>query len=239
MENPTDQAEINIIAKTPDYIVIEKPSGLLVHPSAPGKIEPSLLDYLAKHFPATKKFGDPTRPGLVHRLDKEVSGLMVIPRTKKMYEHLKTQFQDHTIEKHYTALVHGNVVKDEGEIKFKIARSSTRARMAARPAEEEEGREAYTLFTTLEHLVGSSLMDICIKTGRTHQIRAHFFAFNHPIIGDPIYRQKSTKLKRTPGRIFLHSSKLAFTDLKGERVEFKSKLPKELKEFLKALNSKF
>lgn len=230
--------KIHIIAETPEYLILDKPSGLLVHPTGPGKAEESLLDYLAKHYPETKDVGDPARPGLVHRLDKEVSGLMVVPRTPEMYEHLKQQFQDHTVEKHYTALVHGTVGKDVGEIKFKIARSNTRARMAARPEEDEDGREAHTLFTTLNRTVGSSLLDVEIKTGRTHQIRAHLFGYGHPIVGDPVYRQKSTKLKKTPGRIFLHSSKLAFTDLLGKRVEFTSPLPKELHDFHVSLSSK-
>jgi 23S rRNA pseudouridine1911/1915/1917 synthase len=223
-----------IIKKTTTYLVIEKPSGLLVHPTSPKAKEESLLTWLGKKFPETKKIGDPERPGLVHRLDKDVSGLMVIPRTEEMYEHLKTQFQEHTVEKHYTALVHGKVGKDTGEITFKIARSNSRARMAARP-DDEEGREAHTEFETLKRLVGSSLLDVRIHTGRTHQIRAHMFGYGHPVVGDTLYRHKNTKLKRTPDRIFLHSTKLAFTDLKGKRVEFDSPLPESLENFLTTL----
>jgi len=232
-----NSTEPRIIAKTDDYLVIEKPSGLLSHPSSPDKPEPSLLDFLAKHAPETKEVGDPIRPGLIHRLDKDVSGLLVVARTQRMYDHLKHQFQEHTIEKHYTALVHGNIHKDTGEIKFRIARSTGGKRMAARP-EDEEGREALTEFTVLERLVGSTLLDVQIHTGRTHQIRAHFHGYGNPIIGDPLYKQKSTKLKRAPSRIFLHSSKLGFTDLENVHQDFLSPLPQELVDFLNTLSPK-
>lgn len=229
--------KLNIISETPEYVVVEKPAGLLVH-EAPNSDEKTLLDLLLKKYPAMKKIGEKDRPALVHRLDKEVSGLLVVPRTQEMFEHLKQQFQERTMEKHYLALVHGTVGKDEGVINFPIARSERHARMAARPNGDDAGREAITEFTTLERRIGSSLLDVCIKTGRTHQIRAHMFAYSHPVVGDPLYHRKGTKLKKDPGRIFLHAARLAFTDLAGNRVEFESPLPAELKTFLEALPKK-
>lgn len=227
-----------VIAETKDYLVIEKPAGLLAHP-APNTDEPTLLDFLAKKYPETKKIGDPNRAGLVHRLDRDVSGVMVIPRTPEMYEHLKKQFQERTIEKHYTALVHGNIKKEDGVINFPIGRSKRHGRMAARAeqgTEMQDGdREAETHFWVLDRRVGSTLLDIQIKTGRTHQIRTHLFAYGFPIIGDTIYHPKTTKLKRSPGRIFLHASRLAFTNLAGERVEYVSELPEILRAFLDTL----
>lgn len=224
-----------VIAETPEFLVVEKPSGLLAHGS-PGieKAEDSLTDILTKQYPELASLGSPDRPALVHRLDKDVSGLLVVPRSEASFENLSRQFRERTIEKTYLALVHGVVARDEGTIAFPIGRSKNKARMAAR-SEGQEGKNAVTTFVTLERFVGATLLEVHIETGRTHQIRAHLFAYNHPVIGDPLYVPKKKKLKRDPGRIFLHATKLAFLDLSGARQEFQAPLPQDLQQFLNAL----
>lgn len=225
-----------IIAETPDYLVVEKPTGMLTHPTQ-AQEKNTLADWLVKKYPKIKKVGDdPVRPGIVHRLDKEASGLMVVAKNQKMFEHLKEQFKNRTVEKEYLALAHGKVAKDWDEINFPITRSETADRMAARPI-AEEGKEAKTEFLVEKRFVNFTLLRIKIHTGRMHQIRVHLFAYNHPLAGDPLYIQKKRKRAwdEKLGRLFLYSTKLSFLDLAGERQTFESPLPKELVEFLKLL----
>lgn len=235
--------DVKTIAETPEYLVADKPSGMLTH--ATSKMEPdALAEILLQKYPAIKKVGDdPLRPGIVHRLDRDASGLLVVAKTNAMFDHLKKQFQDRTIEKEYLVLVHGAVDKDAGEIDFPISRSAEGGRMAAHPKtkrgepDEDAGRRALTEFSVEKRFVNFTLLRVKIKTGRAHQIRAHFLAFNHPVAGDKLYYQK--KQRRVPeeklGRLFLHCTKLVFNDLNGEKKAFESPLPPELANFLKQL----
>lgn len=230
--------EVKIISETPDYIVVEKPIGMLAHPTMAGE-KNTLANFIIKKYPGIKHVGDdPTRPGIVHRLDKEASGLMVIARTQKMFNHLKEQFKNRSILKEYFALVHGKLARDWDEINFPISRSETADRMAAIPeSEAARGKEAKTEFLVEKKFVNFTLLRIKIHTGRMHQIRVHLLAYNHPLVGDPLYFQKKQKRiwDEKLGRLFLHSTKLGFTDLEGNKKEFESPLPQELQEFLKLL----
>lgn len=245
-----------IIAETRDYIIINKPSGLLVHPTMANE-KNTLAHWLVKKYPSIKKVGDTQpsalhplgrgpegafRPGIVHRLDKEASGLMVIARTQKMFEFLKEQFKNRTVEKEYLALVHGKVAKDWDEINFPIARGETMDRMAARPLLTKEGqgvvregeKQAKTEFLVEKRFANCTFLRVILHTGRMHQIRVHMLAYNHPLVGDPLYNQRKRKrnLDEKLGRLFLHSTKLGFTDLKGEKQTFESPLPEQLQKFL-------
>lgn len=230
--------DVKILAATPDYIVVEKPTGMLAHPTM-AEEKNTLANFIVKKYPQVKKVGDdPMRPGIVHRLDKEASGLMVIARTQKMFNHLKEQFKNRTIEKEYLALAHEPMARNWDEIDFPISRSETSDRMAAIPAgEAARGKEAKTEFLVEKNFVNFSLVRVKTHTGRMHQIRVHFLAYNHPLVGDPIYFQKKQKRvwDEKLGRLFLHSTKLGFTDLEGSKQTFESPLPQELAEFLKLL----
>jgi 23S rRNA pseudouridine1911/1915/1917 synthase len=230
--------DVNIIATTPDYVVVEKPVGMLSHPTM-AEEKNTLANFIVKKYPQVKKVGDdPMRPGIVHRLDKEASGLMVIARTQKMFNHLKEQFKNRTIDKEYMVLAHEPMPRNWDEINFPISRSETSDRMAAIPtAEASRGKEAKTEFLVIKNFVNFSLIRVKIHTGRMHQIRVHLLAYNHPVVGDPLYFQKKQKRVWDDrlGRLFLHSTKLGFVDLAGEAQEFESPLPKELDEFLKLL----
>jgi 23S rRNA pseudouridine1911/1915/1917 synthase len=223
-EEPTYVAPIlpapplEIIDETPDWIVVNKASGVLVHPDAKQHTG-TLADSLVAHDPAIAKIGeDPERPGIMHRLDKEASGLMVIAKTQDAFDDLKKQFAEHTVDKSYVALVYGEMDQEEGDIKFRIAHSKTKNRMAARPQHEEEGRAAWTHYKVREQYRNAALLDVSIFSGRTHQIRAHLLALNHPIIGDPLYKRPKEDRSIKAPRLMLQSYHLAFRDPKTQEI---------------------
>jgi 23S rRNA pseudouridine1911/1915/1917 synthase len=233
--------EPQIVFANKEFIVVNKPAGLIVH-GAPHIKGLTLADWLVKKYPELKKVGeDKARPGIMHRLDKDVSGLLVIARTNDSFFNLKKQFQKREIEKGYTALVYGAVAKDNDKIDFSLKRSSGGHRQAAVPDGYDfkenflELREAFTEFQVLQRFINYTLLAVKIKSGRKHQIRVHFFAYGHPLVGDNLYSTKKTRdanRKIDLGRIFLVSSQLAFTDLAGKKHSFSVELPKELEVFL-------
>lgn len=229
-----------IIDQSEDYIVLNKPAGLLVHGASHLK-EPTLADELLSRWPELAGIGeDPLRPGIMHRLDKSVSGLMVVARTEESFKSLKKQFQERTVKKYYTALVHGRIDRDGGEIDFPIERSVKGSKMAAKPKtikgeKNAAGREAITVFKVIKPYINYTLLEVRIKTGRTHQIRVHLAAYGHPLVGDDLYGTKKTKTKNAKlnlDRIFLVSHRLEFSDLQGEKKSYNIDLPDNLKKFL-------
>lgn len=235
MERPERHIpKLKILYEDGDVIVFEKPAGLMVH-EAPGKDEFTVVDALKKHFPAIKKVGDdPRRPGIVHRLDKLASGVMIAAKTQAAFEFLKKQFSEHTAKKEYIVLVYGTPPKDSGTISFRLARSKTKGRMVAR-SENDEGKEAVTHYEIIKKIKNLTLLAVQIETGRTHQIRAHLRALNLPVVGDPLYkktRMKNIKHLSLP-RLFLHAHKLTIALPNGETKTFSSPLPDELENILK------
>ncbi|MCX6795893.1 MAG: RNA pseudouridine synthase [Candidatus Falkowbacteria bacterium] len=226
-----------------EFIVINKPAGLIAHGAEHIK-EENLAEELMKEFPEIAKIGDdPERPGLMHRLDKLVSGLMVIARTQASFDNLKKQFQNRQVEKVYTALVYGKIDKDEGEINFPINRSAKGFKMAALPftkngGKNDTGRDAITEFSVTKKFINYTLIKVKIKTGRTHQIRVHLFAYGHPVVGDNLYSTKKTREKNkklNTERIFLAATELTFQDLAGEIHHFKIDLPAEFNDMIKKI----
>lgn len=226
-----------VVEETTDYLVVNKPAGLVVHNVA-GMSEYTLVDWLLETYPELHGVGeDELRPGIVHRLDKDVSGLMVIARNQKSFDQLKAQFQERNVIKKYQGLVYGQLKEATGRIDFPIARATSGHKMAARPA-NAEGREAITDFAVLQRFVNYTLVEVDIKTGRTHQIRAHFSAINHPLVGDDLYGTKMTRIKNKKlnlGRVFLVSVELGFTNAKGKTVKYEIDLPHALQIFLKTI----
>lgn len=226
-----------LVDDQPDYAVIEKPAGLLVHTAA-GKTETTLADELVAQWPELAGIGEsPQRPGMVHRLDRDVSGLMVIAKTEPMFLTLKNQFKNRTITKEYTALVHGVLTpsQEHGIIDRPIGRSHTQdGRMAAYSQTQDKSREAKTEYWVIQRLSHHTLLRVQIHTGRSHQIRVHLFSLGYPIAGDTLYKQKRIKPAKIE-RIFLHASTLGFDDLEGEYREYTSPLPDELTTFLNSL----
>lgn len=232
--------EPDIIEQTDDYVVIVKPAGLLVHPADSSPDEPSLTDWLVKKFPQIKTVGDDPelRPGIVHRLDREASGLMVIALNQKTFDALKVQFQERTIEKEYLVLVHGKMLRDFGEINLPISRVSRGGRMAAHSSNYEDGNEARTEYFVEKRFSTTTLLRVHILTGRTHQIRVHMFSLQHPVVGDTLYPLKKfgkTKMGKAfpvPPRLCLHAARLAFTDSAGVRKEYLAELPPDFAHYL-------
>jgi len=226
--------KIEIIKETPDYIVLNKPAGLLMH-GADNETRTSLTDWLIKYYPKISKVGeDLNRPGIVHRLDKDVSGIVVVAKNQKSFDDLKKQFKGRKVVKRYLALVYGADLPTEGEIRFRMGRSSKGYRMAARPL-NQTGKIALTDFKVEHYYHNYALLSVTIKTGRTHQIRAHLAAYNHPVVGDDLYgtvRHKKLNAKLKLGRVFLVAAHLSFLDLDGERREFSIDLPIGLKKVL-------
>ena len=229
---------IEIVYEDETLVVVNKPAGLVVHPAA-GIHSGTLANALSYHFQQLPGSGAGVRPGIVHRLDRDTSGLLVVAKTEAALEHLSDQFRDRTVFKSYVALVHGRVSTDSGRIDQPLARNrSNRTRMAV----VRGGRSSLSLYRVRQRFDRFTLLDVELKTGRTHQIRVHLAWLKHPVVGDEIYgagrdnQILDVKLRaavRNLGRHFLHAEKLAFTHPQtGKRVEFSSPLPPELSELL-------
>lgn len=236
--NLPSKDKLKIIAEEADYIIVNKPAGLLVHDAVWPPRRPTVAEAIIKKYPEVLAVGEnPVRPGIVHRLDKDVSGLMVIPRSQEMFKTLKRQFQYRTVKKYYTALVYGTMSKPEGVIDFNLARSSDGRKMAARPT-NQEGKKAITEYEVIKQWQNYSLLKVIIKTGRTHQIRAHMAALGHALVGDDWYGTNKNKLKNKDlalDRVFLMASELSFLDLNKNRQIYTAKLPKQLNDLLKVI----
>lgn len=204
--------------------VVDKPAGLVVHP-APSHRGPTLVDELGELLGGG---ADPERPGIVHRLDKGTSGLLVVARTDEAHAALQAEVRRREVERVYLALVRGRLGSRTGTIDAPIGRAAKhRHRMAVSGA---ASRQARTHFTVLELLAAETYLEARLETGRTHQIRAHFSAIDHPLAGDATY---GGELKHGLERQFLHAHRLAFTHpLSGERLAFASELPDDLAEAL-------
>jgi len=223
--------EPTVIFENDDYLIINKPSGLLVHPTEAQ--EPNtLVSWLITNYPEVKKFGDQSRPGLVHRLDKDVSGIMVLAKNEKTYQYLKDQFSQRLIEKHYMALVNGRVLNDEGTIDKNLDRDKKTGKMKAYSdvRRKEEGKEAITKYKVVTKFINYTLLDVQIITGRTHQIRAHLASIGHSIVGDNLYATKDVRKskKQIIDRPFLHAFSISFTAPDGQPVNYQSALPNKL-----------
>ncbi len=217
---------LDILFENDDVVVLNKSAGLVVHP-APGHSSGTLVNALLHHYPDISIVGT-VRPGLVHRLDKETSGVMVVALTDRAQNLLVEQWQARTVGKHYTTLVAGVIEEDEATIDAPIGRDpANRLRMAPR----REGKDATTHLTVTERLVDSTLLDVSIETGRTHQIRVHLAMIGHPVLGDAVYsnaRSRTLSSKYVIGRQFLHAAQLTFTLPSGERPTFEAPLPEDL-----------
>ncbi|MDA3839492.1 MAG: RluA family pseudouridine synthase [Patescibacteria group bacterium] len=230
-----------IIKETEDYIIINKPAGIIVH-EYENIMQETLVDVLLGKYPELRQIGeDPARPGIVHRIDREVSGLMVIARNQDSFDSLKEQFKDRSVQKYYKTLVYGEIVKDYDEIRFPITRSKSRYKMAALPEtvhgeKQDQGKIAISEFDVIERRINYTMLKVKIKTGRTHQIRVHLSAYGNPLVGDDVYttnKLREKNKKKALGRIFLVAYHLSFKDLKGEQQTFEIDLPEVLTEFLK------
>ena len=219
---------LTILYEDADLAVVVKPCGMVVHPAA-GNEDGTLVNALLHHLDSLGGIGGELRPGIVHRLDKDTSGLLLVAKNDASQLALSEQLSARTMEKHYRALVEGTIREDSGRIEAAIARSKKdRKKMAV----DDEGREAITEWTVLARGRGVSLLDVHILTGRTHQIRVHMRHIGHPVCGDPIYG--SAKGAKVP-RLMLHAYSLSFTHPRtGERLTFTAELPEAFRRGMKS-----
>lgn len=231
---------LEIVKEEKDYLVINKPAGLLVHQDGKeiNKNKETLCDLLLKKYPEIIQVGEPfknsegveiKKPGIVHRLDKETSGVMLVARTELGFQHLKKQFQDRTIQKIYHAFIYGNLKEDAGIIDSPIGRSKKNFKQwfSGRGARGKM-REAITEYKVLARSKEKefTFVEVNLKTGRTHQIRVHFKSIYHPLVGDKLYAPDRKALLGFE-RVALHSKKIAFTDLSGKKISYEVDYPED------------
>ena len=226
---------LSIVHEDADLLVVDKPAGMVVHPGA-GHTEGTLAAALLSHAPEIAGVGGPRRPGVVHRLDKETSGLLVVAKTRAAYDSLTAQLAARTVSRGYVAIVHGRVAQPQGVVDAPIGRHPhDRIRMAIRPA--GRGKRAVTHYRVLERFRDFTCIEARLETGRTHQIRVHFFSIGHPIYGDEVYRTRPVRRLPIafPG-IALNACTLAFVHPRtGDVLRFLSPLPPRLEGLLEYL----
>jgi 23S rRNA pseudouridine1911/1915/1917 synthase len=229
---------IPILYKDEHLVVVDKPPGMVAYPAA-GHDSGTLMNALAFHCVRLAAPGGPLRPGVVHRLDKDTSGVMVVALSDKAYYHLIEQFRQRTINRKYIALVYGHFKEDTGEISLKIGRSeSDRKKMSTKA---RRGKEAVTRWKVVRRFGQATLIEAKLGTGRTHQIRVHFASIGHPVLGDRTYGKKveveiNANKKITFPRQMLHAEMLGFIHpATGEHLEFSSPVPEDMREKIEEL----
>jgi 23S rRNA pseudouridine1911/1915/1917 synthase len=219
-----ESVPLRIVYEDDDLLVVDKPAGMTVHP-APGHRTQTLVNALLARYPQLSSAGGEGRPGIVHRLDKDTSGLIIVAKNDAAHLALARQLKAHEVEKTYIALVEGKLKEPEGVIEASIGRHP---RQRKRMAVVAGGREARTHYRVLREIDGRSLVEVRPETGRTHQIRVHFASIGHPVAGDAVYgrgRRAIPSLRRQ----FLHASRLALRHPRtGERLELEAELPEDL-----------
>ena len=222
--------DIPIIYEDKNFVAVNKPAGLLVHQVRNKKSEPTLVDWLIKNYPEIKKVGDnlEDRPGIVHRLDKETSGVLLVPKNQEYFEYLKGLFQSGGIKKTYLALVWGRVSPGKGIINKPIGLKSGTIKRTVFTKNAKMVKQAITEYKVKEYLPLHTLLEVSPKTGRTHQIRVHLTSLGHPVVGDKLYGKKKAELNR----LFLHAYSLEFAPESGNRIKLTADMPSDLTQYL-------
>jgi 23S rRNA pseudouridine1911/1915/1917 synthase len=240
--------QIFLIYKDKNFLAVYKPANVLVHPIKCKTGQPTLVDWILKRFPKIRNVGDDPkiRPGIVHRLDKDTSGVILVARNQKYFEYLKNLFQNQQIKKTYLALVHGKVEPKTGIIEKPIRlKPGTLKRTVWKGKLEKKAITEYrvlkwlkynTLFTIVNKVLYFSLVRVTPKTGRTHQIRVHLSSIGHPIVGDSLYGPKTNPLNLK--RPFLHAESLEFSSENKRRIKIETELPMDLKKILDFIRNK-
>lgn len=235
--------EIKIVYEDKDFLVINKPSGLITHQKNLDDKQPSVVDWVTEKYPELKGVGEPfiasgakvPRAGIVHRLDKETSGLLLIAKNEAVFRYMKKQFQEHTIHKHYYALVFGRPKESSGIINAPLGRIGMKRTTQMTGKKLIDGKESVTEYKTVKNYDKFTLLELSPKTGRTHQLRVHLNSIGHPIVGDQIYGFKKLPDPPNLNRLFLHAYKLEFITPNGESLTLEADLPDELQNVLNVL----
>lgn len=230
LEVKAENIPLDIIYEDSDVIVINKPQGMVVHPAA-GNHDGTLVNALLAHCNDLSGINGVTRPGIVHRIDKDTSGILVIAKNDNAHNKLAEQLKNHSMKRVYTALAEGIIKDDEGTIDAPLGRNPhDRLKIAIVP----DGRRAVTHYKVIERFKDTTLVECILETGRTHQIRVHMASIGHPLVGDPVYGYKKQKFK-TEGQL-LHAQVLGFIHpVTGGYLEFRSPLPEYFRNILDIL----
>jgi len=239
-----NQMEFKILYEDNDILAIDKPAGIIVFPEGDISGNKTVIDYLLEKYPKLTGVGPPPRYGIVHRLDKDTSGILLVAKTNEALIFLQKQFKSREVGKKYIALVMGVIKEDEGVIHTLIGRSpQDKRKQKAYPLEDsrfrqdsgKKLREAITEYKVVKRFEKFTLLEVEIKTGRKHQIRCHMAHIHHPIAGDKMYGFKDSPVIEGLNRQFLHASSLKIKLVGGEVKEFNSELPNDLQEIINNL----
>lgn len=228
-----------VVHEDDDLIVVDKPAGMVVHPAA-GNPDGTLVNALLHHCHGRLAgIGGATRPGIVHRIDKDTSGLLVAAKTDAAHEGLARQFADHSLERAYLAVVNGHPLPAAGTVSGLIGRSAAnRKKMAVLPKDSSRGKYAVTHYSTHRLLDGCALVECRLETGRTHQVRVHMSSIGHPLVGDPVYGRANPQIRSLLKRLgfarqALHAAILGFIHpMTGEKLRFSSEMPADMRELI-------
>ena len=226
--------EPKIIYEDSNVLALSKPAGMVVHHDAQ-HTSGTIVDWLLEKYPEINNVGDVGRPGIVHRLDKDTSGVLLIAKNQRAFEYLKKLFEIGGITKKYFALVVGNMKNDSGIINAPIARSTKHFEKRVVGGKQGRAREAVTGYRVLERLAGYTYIEASPKTGRTHQIRSHLAHIGHPVVCDKLYGGKLYQCPAGLTRQFLHAHSLSFAGLDGTKLEIEAPMPDDLSRALKQL----
>ncbi|MEK7151660.1 MAG: RluA family pseudouridine synthase [Patescibacteria group bacterium] len=238
-------SNISIVYEDRDFLIIDKPSGLLTHAVNREDKSPSVVSWLLEKYPEIAEVHDEygasvgewvdLRPGIVHRLDKETSGLLLIAKTQPAFNYLKNLFVERKIKKTYVALVYGQLKNKSGIINAPLGKLSGRQTTKVTGTHKLKEKTAITEYRLLKQYANYSLVEAMPQTGRTHQIRAHLKSIGHPIVCDSLYADKHSVCPPDLNRLFLHALKLSFVSPSGSAITVETDLPPELENFLKTL----
>jgi len=237
---------LTIVHEDADLIVVDKPAGMVVHPAA-GNRDGTLVNALLHHCRgALSGIGGVARPGIVHRIDKDTSGLLVVAKSDAAHEGLSAQFAAHSLERAYLAVVGGRPIPPRGTIDARIGRSETnRKKMAVLPPDSRRGKHAVTHYRTIESFAAASLIECRLETGRTHQVRVHCASIGHALLGDPVYGRSPPPLRKILNalrfeRQALHAAVLGFTHpVSGRDLRFSSDLPPDMVELIEGVRGSY
>jgi len=232
-----------IVYEDENIIVIDKPSGLITHQKNIDDKQPSVVDWVIENYPKLKDIGEPfiasgtpvPRYGILHRLDKDTSGLLLIAKNNETFFAMKKQFQDHTIQKSYQTLVYGKPKQPSGVIDAPLGRIGMKRTTQIAGNKLIDGKESITEYKTLKNFEKYTLLDVTPKTGRTHQIRVHLKSIGCPVAGDTVYSPKGWQKPNGLNRLFLHAYKLRLNTPDGKSLTIECDLPEELQKVINML----
>lgn len=229
------QPAVEVLFKHPHFMIIHKPAGLLVHPPSMRSTAVTLVDWILTNYDSMEDVGYADRPGIVHRLDKDTSGLMIVPRTNYAHGVFGDMFRERSINKTYYAIVEGHP-DPSGTITLPVGRdpiAKTKMTAQKHPTRTIKMRDATTNYRVAEYFDNAALVEVKPITGRTHQIRVHLTAIGHPLLGDPVYGRKSKLINRHA----LHAHNLSFM-FDGKQFSFEKKLPEDMQRLIESLRAK-